>query len=251
MAVCLSAATPAAISAPEQVGASGSNAILVYSNGTVAGPAGAVAGVVDAAANPGSVHYSFGLPAKPPERRWREDDVLPIYQTSWEEHGIRYTQRVLVTSLGTNDLALTNAAAGEAVLLVQLVGQNTATEYTTARAAFEVKVAGRPLDLVLRGGLVYAAGGAEAVPLAALEIPSEGIAQTNGAQLRFQGHMPPGISGSMTVKIPATKLATPAGLDRLMDLNFEDEVRRLTRAWRNRSHVAPPNSPLRWAEPGK
>jgi hypothetical protein len=197
------------------------------------------------------LRYDFGLPSSPPVRRWIEDDALPICQTSWEKDGIRYTQKVLVTTTDTHDPTEASPGDDDAVLLVQITGHNIAAEYTTAGAVFEMKVGDRPLNLELREGLVFVAGTKDRVPLAAVDIASEGIAGTNGPQLRFQGHMPPGTSGSMTIKIPAGRLEHQSAVDRLRDVEFEEEFRRVKRLWKDRPGIARQAWPVTWAEPVK
>jgi hypothetical protein len=48
--------------------------------------------------------YSFGQPSTPPTRRELEASKLPIARTQWEKDGIRYTQVVLLTRLGSGEL---------------------------------------------------------------------------------------------------------------------------------------------------
>ncbi len=224
-------------------------AVRVATNGTVIVPANAVISSRAGGKSP-QLRCDFGLPANAPARRWLEEE-LPIFQTSWEKDGIRYTQKVLVTSLTKNASPPIDPAATDAVVLVQITGHNTAGEYTTARATFVVESEGRSLNLELRNGLVYVTGTPGPAPLAAVDIPGEGIAATNGAQLRFQGNMPPGTSGSMTIKIPAARLEQPDAINRLQDLEFEEEFQRVKRAWKNRDQTAPTTWPVKWAEPGK
>jgi hypothetical protein len=236
--------------------ASPTNTIAIYPDGSLTLPA-LPFGTGPGPRPPGNVRgepppllrWHFGLPRVWPERRWLEDESVPLFHTAWVSNGIRYTQKVLVTSLGATDLALAPAVAPETVVLVQINGLNTNSEYTLAQAAVSVELAGRPLDLHLREGLVFATGKAgPARLLAALDIPGEGIAATNGLQLRFQGNMPPGTSGAMTVKIPLGPLADQKTISRLQDLDFEEEVRRVKQAWKNAGRAAAPRWPIAWME---
>jgi len=237
-------AAPAAASRP-------GHTVRVHADGILTVPTNAVTSPWGVSQTVQHLRYAFGLPTNAPVRRWLEDDALPICQISWEKEGIRYTQKVLITTTGTNDPTTASPAADDAVLLVQITGHNAATEYATASAVFEVKVGDRPLNLELREGLVFVAGSKDGALLAAVDIASEGIAGTNGLQLRFQGHMPPGTSGSMTIKIPAGRLENQAAIDQLRDLEFEEEFRRVKRLWKERPGVAREAWPVTWAESTK
>ena len=193
----------------------------------------------------------FGLPAQAPDRRWLENDQLPIFQTAWETNGIRYTQKVLLTTLGTNDPSLASPTHPESVVLVQITGLNTNAEYTSASASFAIEVGGRPLDLELREGLIYVSGSPEAAPMGALDIPGEGITAARGPQLKFQGNMPPGTSGSMTVKIPVTALKDPKAITRLQDLDFDEQFQRVKKAWKQSLQANSLPWPFTWVEPQK
>ena len=67
--------------------------------------------------------------------------------------------------------------------------------------------------------------------IAAIEIGAEGIEESAGPRLKFRGHMPPGTSGAMTIKIPLDRLAGEAQLNQLHDLEFDQEYRRTKRLW--------------------
>jgi hypothetical protein len=188
------------------------------------------------------VRFDFGLPALPPAERL-QDDGKPILHTIWETGGVRYTQKVLVTQLGAaNPAAYTN----DAVLLVQITGHNLAGEYTNAAASLTVWAGDRPLELELRGGLVYAVGIREPRLLGVLDVPGEGIAATNGTRLKFQGHMPPGTTGAMTLKLPARPLSGETEINRLRDLEFDEEAQRVKKFWGLPDPRLP--APVAWGE---
>jgi hypothetical protein len=239
---CAAPAAPAAAPLPRR-------SIQVQAQGVVTAPTNAVTSRWGLSPTVSRVRYAFGLPTNAPVQRWLEDDALPICQTSWEQAGIRYTQKVLLTTTGTNDPTAASPASADAVLLVQITGHNVANEYTTASAVFEVQAGDRPLNLEWRDGLVFVAGSNTRVPLAAVDIASEGVAGTNGLQLRFRGHMPPGTSGSMTIKIPAGPREHAAAIEQLRDLEFDEEFRRVKRLWKDRPGLGRKTWPVIWAVP--
>lgn len=217
--------------------------VLVASNGIVSCPASAaIAAFLGATQALPRARYDFGLPAPPPARRWREADT-PILHTLWETGGVKYTQKVLVTRLERGDPPR-SASAPEAVLMVQIFGECVAPEYTNATAAFAVTTGERALPLELQGDRILLVGGKAPVLLGVVDVAGSGIAATNGLRLRFQGHMPPGTTGAMTLKLPQRALANEAELDQLRDLDFEEELLRVKKFWKD--HAGPP--PVVWAE---
>jgi len=99
------------------------------------------------------VRYDFGLPHHAPVRQWLEDDTLPICHTRWEQDGIRYTQTVLVTRLEAAELLPAGKTAADAVLMVQLFGENFTNAYAEAKADLSVLIGGRKKHLELQDGL--------------------------------------------------------------------------------------------------
>jgi hypothetical protein len=178
-------------------------------------------------------HYQFGLPGQPPDRRWREEEVLPIYHARWDHDAIRYTQIVLISRIEPGEVMLGDRLPDDAVILVQLTGESLATSYTDATAALKVDVDGQPLELSLERGLARAEVSDLSLILGAVDVPTEGIEGSRGPELRFRGHMPPGTSGSMTIKIPMGPVREAERLERLLDLEFDDEFRRVKRFWKS------------------
>lgn len=205
--------------------------VLVQSNGVVLCPNPFARFQVIGGSSNAPIRLDFGLPQRAPVRRGHEDAVLPIARTTWEDRGIRYTQSVLITRLGRGDLV--PVWTQDAVLLVNLFGENTTTEYTEASAELGITVEGRPLELDWRGGMVYGAptNGAPAQAVGFIDIPSGGVAGARGTHLRFRGSMPPATTGSMTVKIPLAPLATEPQLNALQDLDYDEEFQRVKRFW--------------------
>lgn len=119
------------------------------------------------------------------------------------------------------------------VLMVQLTGENTASEYANASATLSLRYNEQVLTLQLDGELVQTISGKGLTTLGALRVASEGIdRRSHSTQLGFRGHMPPGTSGAMSVRIPTIQLEKREDLEWLMDLEFEDELRRLHRTQR-------------------
>jgi len=183
--------------------------------------------------------FSFGLPSTPPKRRELEDKKLPIGRTQWEMNGIRYTQIVLLTRLEPGEPLSGGELTDEAVLLVQVLGENTASEYTEATAEFSMRLGGEARELELHEDRVCELGCGDAPPLAVVDIPPTGIGVTRGPALRFRGSMPPGTSGSMTLKIPLNPLKGEPALSRLRELEFDEEFRRVKRFWTDQLKAAP------------
>jgi hypothetical protein len=182
--------------------------------------------------------YDFGLPRFEPTRRWIEDECLPILHGEWEADGIRYAQTVLATRLDPGPLGFPEMRADDTtVLMVKLAGLNLTNRYQAAQVVLTLRVDGRPVPLIAHGRQIYA------------RLPSgerlrclvEGQADpkaVEGGGLRFFGEMPPGTDGFMVVKIPFITLDQPDELERLADLDFEEEFRRVKRHWKARADSA-------------
>jgi hypothetical protein len=203
--------------------------VFVGANGSVAIENVAVSRAADGTSV--EVRFAFGLPRQAPVRRWLEDDTLPICRTTWEKDGIRYTETVLLTRRAPGEWAGANLPPEDAVVMVQIFGENFTNDYTGASAEFSVNRAGRPLNLELRNGLVFSISGASNSFVAALEIPASGIVSTNGLRLEFQANMPPGNTGATVVKLPLHLPQGEAEIDQLRDLQFDQELQRVKRHW--------------------
>lgn len=189
----------------------------------------------------------FGMPDKKPKRRWREKESLPIYHTAWEEGGIRYTQMVLMTALSGSDPNQLDLPPNE-VLMVRIVGECLASEYTEARAAFGMESGGRTFHLTLRDDLVFSTSRSNSPPLALIDLPSGGVATLSGTRLHFHASMPPSDSGGMTVKIPLGRLRGEEEIKQLRSLDFKDEWAHLKRVYSRRVKEGLPLSlPLQFA----
>lgn len=183
--------------------------------------------------------YDFGLPDGAPARRWIEDECLPILHTEWEQEGIRYTQTAFVTRLEPGSLGFPDMQADDpAVLLVKIHGRNVAREYRAAHATLSLRADGRPVPLTMREGLVFAwQDGAERLR-AAVEVQGAVQGVADAGQIHFAGHMPPGTDGFMVLRIPFITLDRPEEIERLRDLEFDAEFRRVKSFWKSRADAA-------------
>jgi hypothetical protein len=211
-----------------------SNGVVVYGEANRSGLASAKPRIL--------WQHEFGLPSGPPEQQSYEKDSIPICNSRWCKDGIRYTQIVLVTRLGDGDPWSDGETLAGLVLLVQLVGENTASEYTEARAGLSLKRDQQELNLELREGQVHEAGKSSSPLLALVDIPAGGVGVADGTRLQFQGNMPPGTSGAMTIKIPLADLNGEAELNRLRFLDFTEEMLRVRKYWQTKLKTSPPAS---------
>ncbi len=183
--------------------------------------------------------FDFGLPRGEPTRRWIEDECLPILHTEWEREGIRYTQTAFVTRLEPGGLGFPDMQADDtAVLMVKIHGRNVAPEYRTAHATLSLRVDGRVVPLGLTNDLLYARPGAEARLRAAVEVQGAVPGAADRGQIHFAGHMPPGTDGYMVLRLPFITLDRPDEIERLRDLDFDAEFRRVKKFWQGRADAA-------------
>ncbi len=218
--------------------------VFVGANGSIA--VGNVAASRSANGTNAAMRFAFGLPRQVPVRRWLEDDTLPICRTTWEKDGIRYTETVLVTRRAPGEWAGANLPPEDAVVMVQIIGENFTNDYTGASAKFTVNRAGRPLSLELRNDLVFSISGASNYFVAMLEIPASGIVSTNGLRLEFHANMPPGNAGAMVVKLPIHSPRDETEIEQLRDLQFDQELQRVKRHWEKHGLNLP--APVRFAD---
>lgn len=175
-------------------------------------------------APPVAASFRFGLPACNPAKLWRENDVL---HGLWETNGLRYRQTVLMTASPDRNGSPLSPEDGKSILLVNIEGENTNADYAQASAALEMTAAGERQQLELVDGRIWRGEGSDRSVLAGFEIPESGIKVSKGQVLHFAGNMPPSLKGSMTLKLPLDSQVNDASADRLADLDFETEVRRV------------------------
>ncbi len=172
------------------------------------------------------VVFKFGLPSVPAAKMSRENRII---RGLWVTNGIRYTQTVMVRELGLHQ---ETPDQNTAVLLVNIHGQNTNTEYAEATAELVLELAGRRQQLELNDGLVWWVSSGKRRLLGALEIPDSGVKTASGDTLKFAGNIPPALQGSMTLKLPMEPFDSAAA-EILRDIDFDAELRRLIKGGTN------------------
>lgn len=76
----------------------GASPVIVHSNGVIT----ATLTRTNSSQTPGKTSvatFDFGLPPAPPQRRWMDDEKLPVLRTQWEWRGVRYIQTVMLSRL--------------------------------------------------------------------------------------------------------------------------------------------------------
>jgi hypothetical protein len=183
--------------------------------------------------------YDFGLPDGEPAKRWIEDECLPMMNTEWDRDGIHYTQTAFVTRLDPGSLGFPDMQADDtAVLIVKVHGRNTASEYRLAHATVSLRADGEPVPLVMRDGLLLARHGSEELLRAAVEVQGSVQGIPDDGRVRFAGNMPPGTDGSMVLRIPFITLDQPAEIERLRNLEYDAEFRRVKKFWQARADAS-------------
>lgn len=185
-----------------------------------------------------SMTFRFGFPAGDALSMWREGGVL---RGLWMSNAVEYRQTVLVTDLKpanapTNDLT-------HLVLLVNIEGFNTNSEYAEAAIGFSVEFQGRNQRLKLNGDELTLSRDGHKHFLALLEIPESGVKVDAGERLQFYGNMPPMIKGSMTLKVPLWVPLEKQQVEALRDLEFDAVVRTgakgpATNEWKRRLRMS-------------
>lgn len=165
----------------------------------------------------------LGLPPMSATKLWREGEAL---HGLWVTNGIRYTQTTLLGGATWGGNHNDGKGSSVPVLLVNIEGENTNSEYAEAMAALVFELAGKPQELELQAGLVWRRKGGTKFLVGALEVPESGVKVARGERLCFAGNIPPSLKGSMTLKIPLEPLPNQAAVDALQDMDFEKELRR-------------------------
>ncbi len=164
--------------------------------------------------------FRFGFATNTAAKVWHDGAAL---RRQWTISGIRYTQTVLRRDLPPRERLGEQLPRPGEVILINIQGENTNTEYTEARADLAVETGAKRSELELADGLVWEVQGATRRMLAALESPEPGVKTKRGEQLRFQGNMPPSEKGSMTLKVPLTELRDQ-DLESLSEIDFVESL---------------------------
>lgn len=158
------------------------------------------------------LRFKFGFETMPAARVWFEGAAL---RREWNTNGIRYTQTLLIT-----DLPASSGQNPRQVLLVNVRGENTNSEYAQAHADLAVEMDDKARELELKDSLVWCRLPEGRKVLAALEIPAPGVRETKGLVLHFQGNMPPSERGSFTLKVPLQEIQPTEAAERLAEIDF-------------------------------
>ena len=179
--------------------------------------------------------YRFGFPAKP-DKRWIEDDSLPIIHTQWEREGIRYTQTAFATRLDPGSLGFPDLHADDTtVLMLRIAVENAAGHDAPAAITLSLVADDRPLELRDRGGLLYAKTGSDDLLRGAYEIRADADRSIENGQMVWSGELPAGESADLVLAIPFITLDQPDEIERLRGLDFNREFERVKEFWRRRA----------------
>jgi len=184
------------------------------------------------------LRYSFGLPPGKPAKRWIEDQSLPIIHAEWEQAGIRYTQSAFATRLEDRGLGFPEMQADDTtVLMVKIAGRNVASEYKPAAVMLSIQADNRPLELTLRDGLCFARLPSGEALRCLVDVQSSAFTAHTNQQVQFSGNLPPGAEGHMIVKIPFITLDQPGEIQRLRNLDWDEEFKRVKQFWTARAEA--------------
>lgn len=163
--------------------------------------------------------FSFGLPAVPATRLWKEGRVL---HGLWITNGIQYTETVFLSELkrntGTNSTSIP-------LLFIEIHGCNTNSEYSEAFAEVSVVMNGAPLELEIKDGLLWRTEVGTPALLGRIEVPAPGVKLARGRVLRFSGNMPPAERGSLMLLVPLQRVAAETEIEQLRDVDFPFNLR--------------------------
>jgi hypothetical protein len=197
--------------------ASGDERILFGADGSVVCP------LLNGCSGQPPMRFEFGLPKMPATRMWRDGEVL---RAVWVTNGVVYTETAFVGFVQLNSEEPGAAARSSPVLLVNIRGENTNSEYSEAHSELAFETGGKRQQLELKNGFLWRTGDERRLLVGALEIPAPGVKIPQGEVLRFEGNMPPSEKGSMTLKISVEALQGENAADRLSEVEFEAELRR-------------------------
>jgi hypothetical protein len=186
----------------------------LHANGSLSGP------FAFTDATDRSLTLRFGFPAGDALSMWRDGSAL---RGLWVSNAVEYRQTVLLTDLKQIN-ALTNSTA-HLVLLVNIEGYNTNSEYAEAAIGFSVEAQGKSQCLKMNGDELTLSRDGQKHFLALLEVPESGVKVDTGERLQFYGNMPPMIKGSMTLKVPLWAPLEKQQVEALRDLEFDAVVR--------------------------
>jgi len=185
------------------------------------------------------LRYAFGLPNQTPSRRWIEDNCLPIIHAQWERDGIRYTQTAFATRLDPGGLGWPDMHADDTtVLMVKIVAENTRSQPASVSAGVALEVDGRPVELAVRNGLVYAQLPSSPALRCGVDVPEGAELSLTGGKASFSGELPGNEQTEMILRIPFVTLDQPGEIERLRQLDFSREFDRVKAFWKARADAS-------------
>jgi hypothetical protein len=174
------------------------------------------------------LNFAFGLPGNPVHRMLQEDS-LPICITTWEVKGVQVTQTVFVTPI---EGARSNGPAPPpdecAVIMARFTLTNTTSSSKTIELPFDYRSGGRPMELRVGEGLLWAGDRVRAQTVA------EGVRPAALDPRKLAGTLAPGETQSLVVKIPFLVLTDPVEIEALKKLDFDVEREATAGYWRRR-----------------
>ncbi len=179
--------------------------------------------------------YRFGFPAKP-DRRWIEDECLPIIHAVWDREGIRYTQTAFATRFDEGGLGFPDMRADDTtVLMMRIIAENISMDATPASVALSLLADSTSMTLTDRSGLISAKVEATECLRAAYEIRTEANVEVDDGRVVWSGNLPTGQSAALVLKIPFVTLDQPAEIERLRALDYNAEFSRVKAYWKERA----------------
>lgn len=173
------------------------------------------------------VHFRFGLPERPVDRRL-EEETLPICLTTWERDGVGITQTAFATELGG-----TKAAGGPPAPDVCAVAM---LRFDFTNSTDVPRLAGLPVTI--RGGESYAALRVDERGLIwnggqiRGQIVSDSASASAGNPIPMSASLPAHGTRTFLVKMPYLPLLEPAEAAALVALDFDRERLAIGNYWR-------------------
>ena len=184
----------------------------------------------------GMLRYRFGLPAGTPQTREIRDHCLPIISAQWERAGIRYTQTAFATRLDPGLLGWPDMQADDTtVLMVRIDTENVGDQPAEAALDLALEVDDHAVPLVEHDGLVSARLPNGERLRYTLERDAQGQLDPRSGTLHWTQALAAKAKTSLVAKIPFITLAEPGEVARLKNLNYDGELDRVSKFWRQRA----------------
>jgi len=185
------------------------------------------------------LHYTFDLPSGKPEKRWIEENSLPIIHAEWESKGVRYTQTAFATRLGPGGLGYPDMQADDTtVLMVQIVADNTMDDAAQASVKLGLEVDGHKVELLNKDDLVYAKLGSGEVLRCVMHPPEGANVSIIDGGVSCAGELPAKEHVVLEVAIPFITLDRPDEIEQLTKMDYDHEFERVSSFWRSRADAS-------------